>query len=136
MKKTVWLGFVLESRFKSFHPIWKPVDLKELDSVGRLRKAITPAAKAATDAKTKAGKFPPPNNASHGPAPRDTIICLHTKAITQSLSTRLEQHETKIMDLRTYLGDNNCKIQHSYSQTCIQNKNKVMKPFEILKSKI
>ena len=86
------------TRFR-YYPIWKPVDLNELDSVGRLRKATTPAAKAATDAKTNAGKFPPPNNASHGPAPIDTIICLHTKTITQSLITGLEQHYAEIMDL-------------------------------------
>lgn len=78
----MWLGFVLEFRFKIFHPMWKPVDWKALDSVGRLRKAITPAAKAATDAKTNAGKFPPPNNASHGPAPSETIICLKPYLVT------------------------------------------------------
>jgi len=60
---------------KASQPKWKPVDLKELlDRCGSLRVAITPATRAHKDAKTNAGIFPPPNRASHGPAPSDIII--------------------------------------------------------------
>lgn len=45
---------------------------------------MTPAARAAKEAKTKAGIFPPPNKASHGPAPRDTIIYKHNNLHTKS----------------------------------------------------
>lgn len=60
---------------KASQPKWKPVDCKELlDRCGSLRVAITPATRAHKDAKTNAGIFPPPNRASHGPAPSDIII--------------------------------------------------------------
>lgn len=60
---------------KASQPKWKPDDLKELfDRFGSLRVAITPATRAHKEAKTNAGIFPPPNRASHGPAPSDTII--------------------------------------------------------------
>lgn len=40
---------------------------------GRAIMAISPLQNAATAATAKAGEFPPPNNWSHGPLPRDTI---------------------------------------------------------------
>lgn len=51
-----------------------PDDLKLPEILGIFIVAKIPAANAATEAKTKAGTFPPPNRASHGPAPSDTII--------------------------------------------------------------
>lgn len=63
---------------KLTHPNpWKPEDWCELfERLGKYLMATMPAARANTDAKTKAGMFPPPNKASHGPAPSETIICI------------------------------------------------------------
>ena len=41
---------------------------------GSRKRATVPSANAETDANTNAGRFPPPNSASHGPLPIDTII--------------------------------------------------------------
>lgn len=43
--------------------------------MGSNRRAATPPANAEKDARTKAGRLPPPNSASQGPIPTDTIIC-------------------------------------------------------------
>lgn len=62
------------SRISSY-PKWKPVDLYAfLERFGSLRDAMIPAPSANIDARANAGMFPPPNKASHGPAPSETTI--------------------------------------------------------------
>lgn len=54
---------------------WKPVDLYEfLERLGSLSVAMIPAPSANIEARANAGMFPPPNKASHGPAPSEIII--------------------------------------------------------------
>lgn len=43
--------------------------------VGSNSRAAIPPANAEKDPRTKAGRLPPPNSASQGPLPTDTIIC-------------------------------------------------------------
>ncbi|KAL2937875.1 Protein FAR1-RELATED SEQUENCE 3 [Bienertia sinuspersici] len=59
---------------KANHPTCMPADLKLLEILGIFSVAMTRATNAATEDMTKAGMIPPPNNASHGPAPSNTVI--------------------------------------------------------------
>lgn len=51
-----------------FLGFWEPVR-------GIAKTAMPPLTRAAIAATANAGEFPPPNNWSHGPLPKDTIIC-------------------------------------------------------------
>lgn len=50
-----------------------------LESFGSKNHPTTPHTKATADARAKAGMFPFPKSASHGPEPRATITCSNSK---------------------------------------------------------